>query len=766
MTFFNNTRATKSHQHGAYIVFMVFFVVAAITLCGMVIGSGILSVNRARYGTAVNYAALAVLERFVRGNEADYLERANAARDRANSVVFNADYVSLFGMRGSPDLGVLDFGPPAGGGGSGGLITFGVWKTEGEGDCREGKSDYPCFVARGEDNPPHEGEVPEINAVRVKARTPNPFKLPFGFFIGREDFNVGFEAIAAVVPRRVVFAVDAGNTSFRESHKGYQEGDAIAAPISGTPPSQLPCRPGASYDALPRKYICPRGAAMFAYSNAHIPVNPIFGNWSICKYPVDSYVYMTNEGRIWCNMVWINGGEAASHGQVYRCRLNAGGNESNFKPCVDPPNPPDPDIGSYTNQEIPLTNGGIEHYANDYESFKNVPFYKIGSATKVYKDLWVDVWEPPLPMADFLGAINSVAQMLASQRSLSDKVKLMGFKAGIFDSYPALGKGFTDKLDFIMQLSNVNNIRRDARGEGLGPIEPNFVRRGYVSFWDDPIAGSNMVEAIEKALDELADTEFSPINSRKVIIVATDGIMNCSRATGQWICGESWENYKYSEQYLLQHGSLPGRPGEDSLMERLQRAMVSVTILHAGDHVGPNFINRKDAAGKWLNYATAQAQGYGGLPEALGGDRNKWFVNPESSAPCGSECMCGEPPGPCGDGVDEYAFYHAGEEGVVFRRAAGVLAEFAMKTGGIYVPLQRELYYAPGHSGEHEYCYEDDPPRLLKDACRDIIGEGNLITWLPEYISGVSPEAQRAAFAAVSSQRAVGHNPFILVKEY
>jgi|GEM_PF-1810735 len=762
-------------ETGAYIVFMVFFVVAAVTLCGVVIASGILAVNRTRFSNAVNNAALTVLEDFVRNTESElYDVRAKHARDRANNVILNSPMVPLFGMEGSPDLGILGFeGSP----GTGGVIIFGNWMVEGTGPCREDHPAYPCFVPV---DPPSEIPISQIriNAVKIQAKTRSPFKLPFGFFIGRDEFKVGFESIAALVPRRIVLLVDAGHSSFWETHKGWIE-SAMKAPLGPSQPQNLPCRPNDNLFKYPTYYICPRDAALFAFgygdgSDGVGVITPTDGNFSRCH--TDPTVYNQPQGKIWCNMAWIN----QDGYQVYRCRGASGA----AGPCEPWNN--QPSVPAFQNAEVSLGTGETDHYPNDYMAFYNVPLGPSGGAP--LKNLWIDVHTKPKPFSSFMAAFNSVAHMLQDQRSVSDKAKIMGFKKAIFHEYPASGWGFSSDLEFIEQITNVNNIKPNAGPSG--PIEPNYVRLGYVPSPDpnDQYAGSAFVRALEAALADLANTEFSPTSARKIIIAATDGMMNCSKESGDWVCGNRWEYFRYSENYLFSDDALPGRPSCEnnqpcSLLQRLQKAKVAVSIIHSGSHVGPHYLNKQTESGKWLDYEIAQALGYGALPRDFPGSApDRWFVDP-TSVGCGSmgqpPCDCTPEGGsnPCEGGVDEFAFYHAGEDwdhdgkvDVVFYRAAGDLAHLALKTGGIYIP-QNELFIHPDYPDDPDYCYKAEYPRVMTDECHQYIKDHLLaaedrLVWAPEYIDGVSKDDQKAAFAAVKAQEAAGLKPFFLVREY
>ncbi|NLF24587.1 MAG: VWA domain-containing protein [Deltaproteobacteria bacterium] len=345
------------------------------------------------------------------------------------------------------------------------------------------------------------------------------------------------------------------------------------------------------------------------------------------------------------------------------------------------------------------------HYRSDYGAFTGTPFGDL------LVDNRIDERNEPFfygaePLGTYYFSFNLALRMLLREASGEDRAALIVFRSQMDVAPDGPPKGLSRDFSSLVNLTNLKN-----RTDG----EDNFIKRGWL-----PVAGvgnTNIVGALDLAITQLSNPVLCPEEAHRVIILASDGVMNCARKEGvegnEYRCSGDYNTYKKAEEQLL--GSPPGAEG--SILQRLQRSNITLTSLIRGAHVEPNFKNvRENGNGRLIDLAEA------------------WVRNPDIS-----ELVDGEPgfrpstpPDECitqSDGgiynedlANKGAFEHltrwtdkiAGDEcdGIqyrgIFRRVNRVFAQMSLASGGIWCPLMDQCVDS-SPACDNGTCYEPDP---------------------------------------------------------
>jgi hypothetical protein len=755
-------------------------------LLGLVVlalGLGFLGTSETRLKNSANLAALAALEKFASlDRDSPYLDRTNQARDRASEILAANTMPGTQGPLGD----LVHSGQPDTGGG---VITFGTWHTKnppGTSDpCGSIGKNYPCFVP----NPDPSGALPTstpVDAVllQVHNQSGNPFVFRLAKLLGKENFTLHARSIAAIVPRCTAYLMDVGQSITWETHAKYLLGPGfnINNPCitgsgcfngGGTPPPNCaqytPTDPFTPYGCNPSgtgEFNCFAGCNPAKYiSPIHEPQPVNFGlgaflasqtpvNSAACAFPPPPS--LSKEYYYWCNYPRLDDPRGA-----------------NFQ----------------TRTGAPLTSV-FPHYQADYE----LEDAFIGGS---WQQLWIDkLYVPPLYLGDdplydgpqpftrnFL-AFNAGLRQVESGSVGGDLAMIMVFTGIIRDRVPATG--LTNDLGFLIQLTNMDNRgKRYWNGlpvPGAEKVHPNFVDRGWAPY---PGLGadsqSGMLPALYAAAQELHSQ--CPSNSKKSIILATDGMPNCYFSQiPNTNCLNVWGNYLAAKSQLLDT-PIPNSTGGTSppILDMLQEYEISLSVVLDGAHINPNFLNlpsNKPSCGTWnagsgfatddpscyLNLQGAYAYGYGGFGAPTGpiADWGSYDENGTAAAP-------------------DVAFYRAGEPGWVFGEPMGLWSKLALETGGFFCPLlsvKRDSTGAPDVSAYENFFLDRGPDPSNQEAC-DAPCDTTLYTCSPcvlksEY-RNPSPGANvqkfateflsKGAQAAQCARYTVGLNPFTLVEE-
>lgn len=382
-----------------------------------------------------------------------------------------------------------------------------------------------------------------------------------------------------------------------------------------------------------------------------------------------------------------------------------------------------------------------KHYRSDYRLVTS-------KAGNYYVDAYFDGYDSypgPQPFSDLFLAFNAALTAVREQASANDKAMVAAFSGLIRSQEPATG--LTSELDRLIQLTNLNYRGLvDLAGNETQPTFPNFLDKDWfpvISLGDK--AQTNLVTPLEAAIQILADGDNCSPTAQKSIILATDGLGTCRR-TGTQFSGESeckfdWEHYYDAEQQLI--------GASESVLTLLQQNQIRLTVLHTGDVVGPNFVNRV-RNGEYIDPTKAQAYGLTGFAD------QSYSSNPSQFFDVSNYDGQGHAWNPVND--DE--FKQNIENGAIFRRPVGVLGKLAIESGGIYAPLLERrpssmcggnpCYICPNHEPT---CVESE--KILDPIYREADRP-------QEYSTQNLSKGEQAAKAATQT---VGGNPYILVEQ-
>jgi len=517
------------------------------------------------------------------------------------------------------------------------------------------------------------------NAIQINVNThTSPLFIPFGSILGTSSKEIASSAVAVVAPRCVALLLDVSGSVAGDTHSMAVE---VGVPADAV---NLP----AEFAGNQLVILAPEKPGVFA-----VRTSAIDGNCAA----------MTSiDELMWCNT------RAAR-------ALNR---------------PVDPEV----------------HYQSDYIVHETSSALSIG-------DVYVDAFNAPAygyfgpePYTSIFHALNAGVRLLAAQASPSDLAMMLIFSGSEIDRIPRTGT-LTNEFDLLAQLTNLDNIGRKTlnldRSITVSPkVTPNAVSEGwfFIPGNTDSENGTNLVYGIQAAIEQLSDTDNCPATAKRVIILASDGLANCSVDINNTTINCDPENQSWYPRYLESRAALLG-----PVLQKLRQEEITFTVLLAGSAVGPNFLNIKNPnfSGNissndpeyYLSQEQAIALGYGGVLQPP----SKQFFDSKSYV----------------DGVvsvDSQAVFDGAADGFsnyVFRDPNSVLGELAFQTGGVFcpfLPLDVASHYT------NDGAESDGSPATLKLQHRT---ENAPQTVAIEYI----PQAEMAAKCVVQS---IGADPFAL----
>jgi len=773
-------------ESGIYLVLLSFLTFTLVMLVAMVIGLAEISSTQVKMQGLGNYAALAALEDFSRDEDKRPIkltDRQREARDRAVTLVKTNKIAGL------KELGNISLpGEILSSADDSGKMIFGKWyrfaPTGNSDPCGNGGK-FPCFGAITVEDPATD-QI--INAVRVEVKNQssgNPMVTSFFNTFGASGVPVSSTSTAAVVQRCAAFVLDVSFSSVAETHNSNKQ--------------ILKMKPGGGFNSYIIDYGVNRTPKNFGF--AFIP------GFRVQAAP--GKVFNCYDRTTWNAAVpgIVNNGEP-----LFWCSLT--GYDGVFGPS-DPHRPSG-------NRDV------YEHFLTDYILDLSSPF-KLTPYGPVWVDRLIDpfatnVHYGPEPLSRFYNSFNVALRQLVREGSSDDRGLLVAFRGYVnnkLDMHPREGdpEPLEKNLQYLVQLTNVLN--RGTRSiDDTGPTyehHPNFIDKGWfpirlanhpdANIWPEGSSsllqlssGTNIVEALTKARNALADTQFCPPDSQKIILLASDGISSCSynpippagvpvRDCAAPREPEDYVKYKLAEKQLL-----------FDVLPSLKKSGISLSVMLDGENVGGNFINRSiigaDGNKIFLDSSLARSLDFKGFDvidplsksaQAPYQDDPKRFFEtrpggimvqnycqthktmPPSAGFSGlfdpicpfSDFVLDPDPSVMEESDDVLAFARNGELWnpslppgpsnpiIQFRRPNGVLGHMVLETGGQFCPL-----LDPCDPNWYEDPDDDDQYTLMP--VHRI--EGTAIK-CPAYRENKNEQAARCALEAI------GLNPYVLVDE-
>lgn len=788
-----DTANSAGKEAGIYIVLGTAVIVVFILFMGLVVGLGFISLANSRLQDSANLVAQSALKAYAESDASTHENKIATAIAKANQV-FAANPLPGF----QQSFGDIKL---AGQGGTGGQIEAGHWyrgtPVWGGNPCQTAGKPYPCFV-------PFSGAITpgrQPNAVRAKIQndpSTNPLVYPFKGFLGTASEQYNATAIASLIDRCFVFLIDVSPSTYYQTHP--RESYAIIAPtpswdawqsvskcsdnadsFSFASPGAVDCiwnsdTTDCIYNCAVKPDFTPVGAGtplpapgggvnytavdlsmpFFRESATNAQGTPVFvvpaPNQSADTWCISDQIYKTTETYYWCNM------------RAHRTPSAA----------VDP----------------------REHFRSD---FKRIELKN--KETLEYFYIWADalkesgIYEGPEPYTTFLKAFNAGTKALLQAKSNNDKGMLAGFTGKIMGQYPEAKKtppydSLSGDLETLLQITNPDNFGKiDKNGDEVSPeVRPNAADVGLISVYygaGTAQNSTNAILAINKAIDVL-QRECPADTSRRVIVLASDGVQNCyidgvmgftgptptplpagtaqptpeptssgasSTVEGDYDCG-GYEAYTYAEQQLADLSS------EESVVSRLKANNIALVTILSGDYIFPHFVNRwyhGENEEHPMDLKEAYARGYGGYGSGAGKtlfDDRAFFLSPGGVASL--------------DGSDqrifvegEEAFNKLGSEGYYFPAPLAAFSDASLLTNGSFCPLMPLCGSACNSDCNNPGCeYEKDPDDpdgtcKLKVTSR---ADGALQMCATTY------QAQTEQAASCVAE-ALGSNPYVLVAE-
>jgi Putative Flp pilus-assembly TadE/G-like len=696
----------KKVQRGIYLPLFAILVVVIFTLAGLYFSYAYMLRNKVRISQVADLAALAALESYGRSKNQDQAARKDQARSRAEAFLRNNKLLGTTKSLTSKN------------GGSDTIIEFGhYYKTLPASPPTICNNMAPCFVP--EQNPLDQ----DINAVKITISTvpTNPIKAPFQNFLFGVNMEVSGSSVATIVPRCTAYLLDVSQSAAFETHKLTPKDSSLVTEIT-SPPNNDP---------------------RFLYSG---PANS--GDISHGAFAYDaSLIYKSFNSSLTTQQQYTFLDAADPFSEFINCKEKIG---LLGYPYDDPQRELFCNTG-YLDSSLAFfgkrTSDDRHRYRSDYlihPSFKG--------KNPLRKWLLIDSYTNPEPLTSFLRAFNVSLREIDNIKSSQDKALAIVFSGDIVDQMPYTGA--TSELEDLIQVTNFNNRGTMTYSVGVGyeqdqpRISPNAIDRGWIPYFRNN-DGTNLVKALYTAIENLSDPNACEPGSLKSIILASDGVGNCTydnfsvtfpagnpqgnTVAGTTACDGSFGLTSELDRYNEQEKQLT-----DPILKLLRARKIALTVLLDGNYVQPHFINR-------YRNPSDPSKGFVEINEALhykGTESLKRFFFKTSSI-CNIATY---------QDKDLCAIENIGEVGVRFRKPAFALGKMALETGGVYCPLM-------------PLCNENNvnnPTQTCKDNIY-INGELNSECRLEGEIQKCSVlEKSQAAQAVKCAVETIGKNPFML----
>jgi hypothetical protein len=725
----------RSKERGIYFILVAIFGLGLLGLTALVIQLGLVAVAQNRLQLVVNLAALSAIEQYVRfspaeGDSAPEISRRSTTEERVNTILQSN---SVWGLDPSKFNVTQSLSGES-------RILYGRWHRsdpDGPGGVSCGK--YPCFVQSAD-------AVTSGNAIRivVQNESNNPFARFIGSVFGPDTFTVRGEATATLVKRCMAFLVDLSLSS---------TGDTHVLPQPGAAPSWRDGNP--AFDVLRESvgfFADTEESRMVEVVQDPLAEPPYFpGGPFPLPVPAHLGLFAFVNPPPACDYATLmppNGG--INYAALYWCSLMIREDLT-------------------TVPELSTTGQGY-HFRDQY---REVP------TAFNQNRIFIDLVTRPEPFSTFLLAFNAGLRMVYKESSNADEAMFAGFSkdihlSGVNRRFPQLG--LTRNIPFLVHLTNIDNIGRlGSAGEVVDADPPSILDLGiFPIFAQNADATATNLPGVLDEVIGLLDASCGP-SDRKMIVLASDGISNCIRyGQNPTSCSGTFLGYINSEQQLL-------NPVNGTIRRLIDR-QVALTVLHSGSGVRPNFKRIPTVCPNGVNDCLLDFDG--ALPAGrtsglvysneLGVFCNDPF-NPESTSfincsslppQAGSECVSPAGASSWTSGCEFEAFRNIGGDGVYFGRAAALMAELALRSGGRYCPLLPPLG-AVDIANPNYLDHDNDEPPDSAALCQNCTPRRLKASAIPssgtvDYALELRSPGEQAADCA---RLAVGGNPFMLVEE-
>jgi hypothetical protein len=318
----------------------------------------------------------------------------------------------------------------------------------------------------------------------------------------------------------------------------------------------------------------------------------------------------------------------------------------------------------------------------------------------------IDKFRHPEPFTSILMAMNAGLRRALTGNSSIDKVAIIPFAREVIGQVPY--QGLTRDLRFMVDLSNGNSVGdrvlSGSTWSTQGVQHPNYIDRNWSPYWGaGPTAvakkgGTNIIGALNEAIQRLVDPNFCAVDSRKSIIIATDGILSSYYDLSS---GVNWSLPKSiltptdlrAAEDLLYAKYKPSDGVPSNILRQLIENNIRLTSILVGEAVEPNFVNVQKTASPQTFYSLLElpSRGYRGFPDLSTYPPEVAITDNSPTLPTLPSDILYTPPWPCNPGsfnADMCAFkINSFFPGVKFRRPNGYMAQLAALSGGLFCPL-------------------------------------------------------------------------------
>jgi hypothetical protein len=647
-------------QKGTILVLLVITVSASLALLGLVVGLGIVLADHSKLQNNANLAALGALEAFLRQTSPPMPVNQRVTNSIGAAQNLLAKNKLLFMDTGFESIDVWDGGVNS----DKPELQFGGWFGGRPFYCSNPASPtvlgcscarYPCFAPIRSSQLASESRY--VTAVRLQARTPkNSITAPFLRFIkGSPGHTIQTRATARAVTRCSVFIMDVSNSSFEDSHERL----------------------------APAMYRATRNPTTGLYELAPqgVTIDSELGNYAITTPPSG------NMNDIDCSLDPGIGTLSERDARAYWCSMEA------VRPAT-----------CISRLSSPSCN---RHYRSDYE-VDSSPDGRFA----------FDKFRRPEPLASFTLAINSALRRMNSLQTSLDRVALLPFSNKVHGAVPA--DGLTSDLSFPIDITDMRRAgtkvysTTTSSWTTTSKVHPNYIDRNWfpVDIWgvsSPPKSGSDILLAMNDAINRLTDETYCPADSKRTIIMSTDGIMTNwynQLPRPDWANPQrisTWANQVAAENLLLR------RTNTESIVRRLIDNKIRLSVMLTGNQVEPNFRNveQPPGSGTYLTPFDLPLFGYKGIS---GTDPNYYISNSTPFVPTNlpslartiPDCLSNDPDrkNNCARIIGVFV------PNALFRRPNGVFADLAVLSKGIYCPLMEP--YRDSDGSINSNCYDPD----------------------------------------------------------
>jgi len=703
----STSRLPWQDQRGDIIVLFPVVLALILTLAAFILGVGVLFNSSVRLQNTANLASLAASEVF--NKEATLpitarLKEAQKAVDRVlseNSITFlNESYkkVKIWDGTDTPETPEMKVG---------------FWFYENLPDCSldtpalytgcDCPQGPPCFIPLSENQLKTVAQSPNAIEVNIKPKS-GSLKLPLGSMIfGKAETDIQAKGLATAVERCTVFLLDVSTSGFASSHQHYAP-NIWQKTMDLTDPAQNPSDPFVEDPNVifpfrhPSHYCNDEGALYPLKSgDAGYPGYPIYKLRSAYDFADISKGDVLNAGN-YAILAPASGNMSNYNCAVPISRCTSGLSASAFDAYAQWCAMHDERPNSCKTAPDPST---CElHYRSDFEV-----------ETTVSGGFAIDRFTAPEPLTSVMMAANGGLREVQAKGTSIDKVAIIPFSHALHGPVPFTG--LSRDLRFPVDMTDMRRGGKRTRSatslpwETSGEVSPNFIDRDWfpVRVWGSlspPRAGTDILGALNAAVERLTNAEFCATEGRKSIILATDGIMthtySMANAVINWGSGArviaNWSDNLEAERALLD------RVYPNALLKRMVDAKIRVTTLLTGDIVDPNFANEIKNPGpprQFMTMAELGGKGFRGFPDLSLFPPERAISETEPQVPNNLPSFvlytASGAPTACNSAGPDYNMnecarkYSTQIPGFKYRRPNAIFSQLSILSGGLFCPL-------------------------------------------------------------------------------